>query len=56
MHNTKNSKYRSKIQVKTIPKLAYFKRSLKGQKLPNDKDLEFLFAHELVRGDKSKIC
>lgn len=48
MSNTKSSKFISKIQVKTIPKLIYFKGSLKGQKLPNDKDLELLFAQEAI--------
>lgn len=42
---------RDGIQLKAIPSLASFKGSLKGQKLPGDKDLELLFAQEAVSRD-----
>lgn len=48
MSNSKSSKHRLKIHVKKISKLAYFKGSLKGKKLPNDKDIELLFAQEAI--------
>lgn len=39
------------IQLKAIQSLASFKGSLKGQKLPSEKDLELLFAQEVVSRD-----
>lgn len=39
------------IQLKAIPSLASFKGSLKGEKLPSEKDLELLFAQEVVSRD-----
>ena len=39
------------IQLKAIPSLISFKGSLKGQKLPSEKDLELLFAEEVVSRD-----
>ena len=40
------------VKLKAIPSLASFKGSLKGQKLPSEKDLEMLFAQEAVSRDK----
>lgn len=39
------------IQLRAVPSLASFRGSLKGKKLPSEKDLELLFAQEVISRD-----
>lgn len=42
------------VHLKAIPSLSSFRGSLKGQKMPNERDLELLFAEEIISRDKNK--
>lgn len=45
---------KSGVCLKAIPDLAFFKGSLKGQKLPKENDLELFFAEEAISRDTNK--